>query len=527
MSNTNKQGDKSKNNLLSNNFKYIIIFSFLILVIASISFFILSQDDEKNDEKILNDEPEVIDQSICPENINQAVSIEIKRIHKIGIEDLFRKLGNNWKKPQNYQYQILIQDKEWLSNSITTWDTGYAGWESFYFTDTILESIDLTINIIEPKSGLFNRDNEIKETVRLNYDFKYGKWGGDDYFNDSDGYGHHIGDDYEIWFAIHQMEPDGDDISYWVENNILKTDPNVDDSKLDPDNDSIPTSWEYAWGYNPFKYDNHSSLDPDHDGLENIEEYQMEKWLANPYYKDIYLEVDFMEESPGLFSDEHVLWKESQYMLMDEFIPHDITIHIDDGWSSGLTNGGGEILPYIDDYISPISGIMSEFYKYNFNDERKGIFRYVAMVHSGGWCFPQTYQLWPDVMTIPTNRDFFKSVFFPPAITPKLKRLATTVALMHELGHSLNLNPDYCNGIDNASQIGRNNLPLIQQIQASIQARQYWTTYASCMNYAKFGLYILGYSNGSHGVHDSNDWDQIDLTFFQKSINEKYGINNN
>ena len=148
------------------------------------------------------------------------------------------------------------------------------------------------------------------------------------------------------------------------------------------------------------------------------------------------------------------------------------------------------------------------------------------MVQSGGWCFPQTHQLWPDVMTIPTNREFFRKVYFPPAITPRLKRLATAVALMHELGHSLSLNPSYHGGIDNSSYVGRNDLPFIQKMQARIAAQQYWESYESCMSYAKFGRYMLGYSDGSHGSHDADDWEQVDLTFFQKPIDEKYGINN-
>ena len=79
----------------------------------------------------------------------------------------------------------------------------------------------------------------------------------------------------------------------------------------------------------------------------------------------------------------------------------------------------------------------------------------------------------------------------------------------------------------NETQVGRNNLPFFQKIQASIAARKYWDTYESCMNYDKFGTYVLGYSDGTHGVHDADDWEQIDLTFFQKSIDERYGIGSN
>jgi len=44
----------------------------------------------------------------------------------------------------------------------------------------------------------------------------------------------------------------------WVEVNIINTDPTVDDTKLDPDDDKIPTYWEWNWGYNPKSWDDHN-----------------------------------------------------------------------------------------------------------------------------------------------------------------------------------------------------------------------------------------------------------------------------
>ena len=121
------------------------------------------------------------------------------------------------------------------------------------------------------------------ENFKVIYDFRTGRWTGDDSFNDSDGYGHYNGTNYEIWFSLYQTSADMDAIPWWVEVNVLGTDPEVDDSKLDPDNDGIPTEWEWEWGYDPFTWDNHIILDPDLDGLQNVEEYYMAEWLANPY----------------------------------------------------------------------------------------------------------------------------------------------------------------------------------------------------------------------------------------------------
>ena len=49
-------------------------------------------------------------------------------------------------------------------------------------------------------------------------------------------------------------------------------------------------------------------------------------------------------EKGAWYEVEHILWKESQWMVMDKFSEHDITLHIDDGWPGDPTNGGGEYL---------------------------------------------------------------------------------------------------------------------------------------------------------------------------------------
>lgn len=470
---------------------------------------------EKND---------IVDDTICPEDINQAASIEIKRVRKRNIEELMRKPGLAWREKPLFYVKAIFDDVSWESIQVSDWDSGFVGWQVNRFVERSTETIDITIQIIEIQSGIFSKKESVMEEIQLFYCFRTGRWTRDNYFGHPSGYGHYVGSDYEIWFEITQTEADEDNIPHWVEVNLLGTDPLVDDSKLDPDGDGIPTAWEWKYGYDPFTWDDHAHLDPDNDGLSNVEEYTLAKWLADPFHKDIFLEVDYMEKGPGLFAMEHIFWKESQWMLMDVFTPHDITVHIDDEWPTGSTIGGGEYLPYIGEYVGPLSGVLSGFYKYHFADERKGNFRYVVIHHSGGWNYAQTNQLRSDVISIPSNRDFYRTVFFPPAITPRLKRLAMAVSVLHELGHSLSLNPSYHAGIDNASQVGRNNLPPLQKLQARIEARQYWDSYESVMNYHKFGLYLLDYSDGSNGKRDADDWEQIDLTFFQKPFDHTYGV---
>lgn len=522
MSKTKK---KEKTILQKTKIQIIFILTAIILLIVITDIYITYfQGDNQQKSIDDNNDLQIIDDTISPIGLKQAVSLEIKRVHKKGLEQTIRKIGNDWKQPPTYFIEVILDGARWTSKILRNWDSDILGWEPFKFVEDEQEECLVTIKIIEQRKNLFQTYNVEMENIRLNYNFKSGRWVGDDYFIDNDGYGHYDGIDFEIWFEVHQLDGDNDGIPYWTEVNILKTDPDFDDSKLDPDCDGIPTSWEWKWKYNPFIFNNHTTLDTENDGLSNIEEYTLRKWLSNPYHKDIYLEVDFMEKGPGLFANEHIFWEESQSMLIDKFTEHNITIHIDDGWPGGPTNGGGEYLKYFGEYIGPFDGLGGQFYKYHFCDERKGLFRYVFITHKGGWNYAQDYKLWCDVICIPSNPSYYFKVFFPPAITPKLQRLAMSVAVMHELGHSLNLNPHYHNGIDNSSQAGRNNLPLLQKIKAKREANEYWDSYESVMNYNKFSLYVLDYSDGTHGIRDNNDWKQIDLTYFQRKSDEDFGI---
>ncbi len=455
---------------------------------------------------------------------NQAVILEINRIRKKGIEEQMNKVGTAWKNKPSYYFEAVLHDGLWTSHKINKWDTGYVGWQAFRDVDDELETCIIDFKIYETeRTGFLGRKtkNVDKESFSLEYCFRTGRWTnvdsgvqggllGDGYFN---------GEDFEIWFDVHQSDYDGDGIPFWMEANILGTDPKIDDRYQDPDEDGISSAWEWKWGYDPMMGDNHSVLDPDNDGLNNIEESELVKWGANPYRKDIYVEVDFMEKGPGLFSKDHVFYEESKQMVMDKFAERNITLHIDDG----CMQGGGEFLKFHEEFIDEEGGVGSQYYKYHFSDERKGVFRYCVVVHKAGWCHPQDSKLAMDVMAIPDNMNFYRSVFFPiPAVTPRLQRISMAVSFMHELGHTLGLrkvgsvvsNP----GIDNNTQIGRGmeDVPLLQRLQQQQEAKKYWENYESCMNYDKFGRYVLEYSDGTNGERDVDDWSLIDLTFFQR-----------
>ncbi len=498
------------------NDKFLIwaaIFIVLLFVLSGLyyGFVYFSEEPEPMEEEPI-DEKE-FDERISPFT-TQAVSLEINRIRKKGIENQMRKLGLSWKNTPSYYFEAELHDGLWTSHEINEWDTDYVGWQAFRKVDEELGECDIKVSVFENNKKLFGSESVERDSFVITYDFRTGRWSGNDEFNDSDGMGYYNGDDFEIWFDVHQSDSDGDGIPYWTEVNILNTDPKVDDSHKDPDSDGIPTTWEWKWGYDPMTYDNHTELDPDNDGLPNTEEYKLRKYLANPYRQDIYVEVDFMEKAPGLFGNEHVFWEESQQMVMDKFSDQDITLHIDDG----NMGEGGEFLEFHENYITQEGGIGSEYYKYHFPDDRKGVFRYGVIVHSAGWAHPQDYKLAYDVLSVPCNAKFYRSVFFPPAITPRMQRIAMSCGFMHELGHTLGLRGERNPGIDNGTMIGRGieDVPLLQRLQLQQDAKQTWENYVSCMNYDKFGKYVLGYSDGTNGVRDTDDWSEIDLTYFKR-----------
>ncbi|PNX53494.1 MAG: hypothetical protein BV458_04075, partial [Thermoplasmata archaeon M9B2D] len=302
--------------------------------------------------------------------------------------------------------------------------------------------------------------------------------------------------------------------------NILGTDPTVDDSKLDPDNDGIPTAWEWKWDYDPFTWDDHERLDPDLDGLSNIEEYQMEKWFANPFIQNIYYEVDVMEQG-GLFDPPHYLYEESKQGVIERFAEHNIKCFFDDGWPDTPANGGGQLVPHYEK-VSFDSGMMLRFYNSYFPDERKGIFRYLVIGHGGGFASPSKNNM-PDTVEI----SYLPSMFYKPALqlfnfalmglvpTQRGKRIAVGSLILHETTHTCSISRQTCEfeGIDNISY-GFYLFP-------NKQYKATWGQYHSIMNYMYTnGLKTFDLSSGENGPpYDQDDWGMMFVGHFQYNMN--------
>jgi len=539
----------------SQNKMIIAVIIAAIIIISGLYYLAVTlptEPEKKEEEK----EKEIIDK-ISPLT-TQAVFLEIHRVRKKGIIDVMMKSGSDffvnlltpkdikidspkdytklsvikaleglrpgkgWDQKPSYKYFAVLDGFEFESRqTYKKWDTGYINQQIFRNVEEEQETTEVELKIIENKVvkkfiGSSTTKKEM-DSFKVIYDFRTGRWEGDDYFNDSDGYGHYNGSNYEIWFTLHQTSADMDDIPWWVEVNVLGTDPTVDDSRLDPDGDGIPTEWEWKWGYDPNTFDNHSDLDPDQDGLQNDEEYFLSEWLANPYHKEIYIETDYMEKTPkklfnrdGFDGWEHEFYEESQQMIIERFNEHGITVHIDDG----CMGEGGDLLPFDKGtgVFTQEKGVVAGFYANNFADERKGSFRYVMVLYGGGWCHPQDSNHFYDCIAVPHNRKFYINAI-GYALTDRAKRIGQAVQVLHELGHSLGMNRGNNPGIDNTS------------LREENSGSDYpWFDYISVMNYDYFYLRYFDYSDGSHGENDVNDWDRIDLTFFQEPAKRMEGL---
>jgi hypothetical protein len=487
--------------------KIIIIAIMVFLILLTLFFYSFYKAPEKKKAEVIEEK----DERISPLT-NQGLTVEILRIRHRGLLDKILKFGISWRKKPTFYWKIIVDGKE--TNSFGTigltgvyeeWDTKLWKGRANYFIEEEEEESSVIIIIVEREG---RKDIE-KEKIQLLYDYRTGRWSGDDYFKDEDGYGHYLGDTFEVWFNIYQADYDHDGIPYQVEVNVLHTNPMVDDSLNDPDSDGIPTSWEWRWGYDPHTWDDHEHLDPDIDGVENIEEYQLRKWFANPYQPDIYIETDGMQKR-GPLDLPHVFFEESQQMIIERFAQHGINVYIDDGWMGNLPNGGGELLPFVKSFDDVVGGHVLSFYEHNFPDERKGIFRYVIIANEKGWCTSSKYNYYDTILVGTGIRPTFKTRL---AFTERARRVCLAKGVLHELGHSMGFLPHTFPGIDIMKRSIIDRYPSMPDEEYE----GYYNNYHSIMNYKYIwrDRKLFDFSDGSNGEYDRNDWDYIYLPAFQ------------
>jgi parallel beta-helix repeat protein len=271
----------------------------------------------------------------------------------------------------------------------------------------------------------------------------------------------------------------------------------------DSDSDGVPDFWEEIYGYDPLQKEDHKNLDPDQDGLTNIQECYAYEWGANPFKKDVFWEMDWMESQTNPDKSN----KPSETLLaeiIDSFAAHNITLHVDTG-----ELGGGEIIPYSFGFsYANLRDYYWDYFLHNdLNNPRKGIFHYGLICDEGpgpgfafvGWDSLDGFCVSADMIV--DRLPFFERDRF------------IVGGSVHELGHTLGLTVDDHGGNDNT-------------VATMLFSKQWflYLPYRSCMNYW-YTYKIITFSDGTLGPTDFNDWAHMDLSFFKNThftLPEKY-----
>lgn len=279
-------------------------------------------------------------------------------------------------------------------------------------------------------------------------------------------------------------------------NNLKQKTKNIVFSSNDTDKDGCPDWWEEKYSYNPRVKNNHEVLDPDEDGLNNIEECYTDKWGSDPFRKDVFLEIDWVRVINPQDCSNKPSWSYIQ-QIINSYKEKNISLHVDTG-----DFGGGEEIHSIDNFsFSKLCDMYWDYFLHNdLENPRKGIFRYGIICNSG-----------PDV-NFPFIGWYNFDSFLVSAekLTGKVlnadKKKVIAGASMHQLGSTLGLLSDTHHGNDNIDTLNFFSLEWFR-----------FYRYKSCMNYF-YKFKIINYSDGSNGRGDFNDWEHIDLSFFKNSV---------
>ncbi|MFO7677345.1 MAG: hypothetical protein R6V50_03055 [Thermoplasmatota archaeon] len=340
----------------------------------------------------------------------------------------------------------------------------------------------------------------------ITYSIATGHWIGDDYQGDISGYGRLNGYDdenynkrrqvAEVFFDISQTDYDGDGIPYWTEVHILGTDPTFDDTGIDYSGDGIPIEWEYKWGYDPFIWYDHKNLDPDEDGLSNYEEYLTAEWGSDPFRADVFLEIDYMQDSD--WGHSNMIPEDAIEMLHYPFHRRNHVIHIEIS----------DILPFkrqtnLDDLLF----IYQQYFLHNDSDNwRRGVFHYGVFVYRtfpGGYAFSgdvpphMGYHAGTNAFVISSSIMSRYARWYPQSLS-----YFFASATMHELGHNFGFRWGNPYGVD--AQLGKYPWQPMYYV---------YRNYKSIMNY-RYTYHIFDYSDGNNGFLDHDDWSALDLTYF-------------
>ena len=476
--------------------------------------------------------------------VDLSVTVEIKQIRSFEKTDtgIFPVDKIDLFSDPDFYVKVIINDEEFTSPVWENMKYVYdPQWSATLDVPDDKEFVNITIQLwdsnpqVDRLCDLSDNYQNLEDAydVDLLYNLKTGHWSGDDWLNsiwgstDPSGYGRLNGcddnsfyqnnRDCELWFDIYQNDFDGDGIPYWTEINAFNTDPTVDNTGDDADNDGVPIEWEYKWGYfqnidwenftlihdwmyYPFVWEDHKNMDDDKDGLDNVEEYLTSQWGSNPTCKDLFVELDQMEAGPN-GEDASLLPEKSKELLRTAYDKHNLVYHLDDGsWE----DSGSEMIPFDNETSmswgnqnSELMDIYDEYFLHGDPDNwRRGVFHYGVLVYqctvaNGNAFGSNRYQISSNGLN-------------EKAKLPYLNRdIVFASAYMHECGHTLNINNP---GVDDQ------NSKYIWQLNW-----WKWRPYKSVMNYGYMFL-MVDYSDGSRGLNDFDDWHDMDLTYFERDF---------
>lgn len=533
--------------------KKVFIISILVCIMLSINVLAISPVRINNDEFVESISNKEIRQLLNPSTCTNEdldplndikITVDIKKIRSLESKNMqvFAIDKIDFFSDPDFYVKVFINDEEFIS---PVWNNkkyiDNPDWSATCDIPDDLDTVNITIQLWDASPNgdklcdLSDNYGSYPDTydIDLYYDVRVGHWDGDDwgipYWGDYDpsGYGRVNGcDDHsyyqsnrdcELWFDIYQEDSDGDRIPYWTEVNVFNTDPAVDNTGEDFDNDGIPIEWEFKWGYcigidwenwtwfhdwkyHPLKWEDHSTFDDDVDGIDNYEEFLTSDWGSDPHRADLFVELDQMEAGPN-GEPASIFPEGAKILLQTAYNKHNVVYHLDDGsWD----NSGSDMIPF-DSSTSmswwsdsnELSRIYDDYFLHNdANNWRLGVFHYGVVLYqcemANGNAFGR------NAFQISSNGLNEK------AKLPQLNRdIVYASAYMHECGHTLDIiNP----GVDD------------QDSKFPWQLGWWkWRPYKSVMNYGYMYL-MVDYSDGSRGMNDFDDWNDMDLTSFQEDF---------
>ena len=490
----------------------------VLLILGSLTPVIGYQEVQSSNQRLLRTE---VNQKELPalaqmtDDLDPLVDIEVT------VDIISIRLLDDIDHPLNPDFfvKVFINSEEFLS---PVWiDSPYLydiHWTATLNVPDNIEYVDILIGVYDNRS-FGTSDTAQGYTAAMNYSIKTGHWTGNDSIGDPSGYGrlnscdgagsaNQSEWDCELWFNIYQTDYDGDTIPYWTEVYTYGTDPMIDNTGEDFDLDLIPVEWEFKWLYNPSAWENHAQLDSDSDSLTNVEEYRMSSFGSDPYRRDLYIEIDVMAQGPQ--GQNSSVPPYSKDLFRTVFDRRNIVCHLDDG----CMGGGGDIIPFDEKTDrNDLRNIYKNYFLHNDSTNwRRSVFRYVNIVYqlfNGGsiayvgehpWFYWHAQGINTNVICV--QRIYERSQKYNITI-----EFIFACMMMHETGHTFGFDFLFPAGCDNGQTDKPYNL-------------LYWIfkNYKSCMNY-RYMLYILDYSDGTHGLFDHDDWSGLDFSFFEKKNN--------